>query len=107
FASPASAVGFLKHAAELDFNRLDGRRALNLPGVSCTVANQIEALRQIAGNDVVKLIKSVPNPNIANIVMGWPENFDPQRALKLGFRADKDFAAIIQSYIDTEMTDSP
>ena len=106
-ASPQSAVGFLKHAAELDFNRLGGRRALNLPGVSCTVAEQIEALRQIAGNDVVKLIKSVPNPAIANIVMGWPENFDPQCALKLGFRADRDFAAIIQSYIDTELTDSP
>ncbi len=106
FASPQSAVGFLKLAAELDFNRLEGRRALNLPGVSCTVADQIEALRQIAGNDVVKLIKSVPNPDIANIVMGWPRNIHPERAISLGFRADKDFAGIIQSYIDTEMTDS-
>lgn len=106
FASPQSAVSFLKHAAELDFNRLEGRRALNLPGVSCTVADQIEALRQIAGNDVVKLIKTVPNPDIANIVMGWPHNFNPERAIRLGFRADKDFAGIIQSYIDTEMTDS-
>ncbi len=106
FASPQSAVGFLKHAAELDFNRLEGRRAMNLPGVSCTVADQIEALRQITGNDAVKLIKSVPNADIANIVMGWPRNFNPERAIKLGFRADKDFASIIQSYIDTEMPDS-
>ncbi len=106
FASPQSAFGFLKHAAELDFNRLEGRRAMNLPGVSCTVADQIEALRQIAGNDAVKLIKSVPNPAIANIVMGWPQRFNPEQALKLGFRADKDFASIIQSYIATEMTDS-
>lgn len=106
FASPQSAVKFLKHAAELDFNRLEGHRALNLPGVSCTVADQIEALRQVAGNDVVKLIKPVPNPDIANIVMGWPRNFNPERAIKLGFRADKDFVSIIQSYIDTEMTDS-
>ncbi len=107
FASPQSAVGFLKHAAELDFSRLEGRRALNLPGVSCTVAQQIEALRQIAGNDAVKLIKSVPNPAIANIVMSWPCNFNPECAIKLGFRADRDFADIIQNYIDAEMTDSP
>ena len=80
---------------------------MNLPGVSCTVAGQIEALRQIAGNDAVKLIKSVPNADIANIVMGWPRNFNPEHALKLGFRADKDFVSIIQSYIDTEMADSP
>ncbi len=106
FASPQSAVGFLKYAVELDFNRLEGRRTLNLPGVSCTVADQIEALRQIAGNDVVKLIKPIHNPDIANIVMGWPRNFHPERAIKLGFRSDKDFANIIQSYIDTEMSDS-
>jgi D-erythronate 2-dehydrogenase len=106
FASPQSAVGFLKHAAELDFNRLKGRRAMNLPGVSCTVAEQIEALRQIAGNDAIKLIKPVPNPDIASIVMGWPRNFNPALAIKLGFRADKDFASIIRTYIDTELTDS-
>lgn len=106
FASPSSAVGFLKHAANLDFAALKGRRALNLPGVSCTVAEQIEALRKIAGNDVIKLIKSEPNEEIANIVAGWPVNFDPQRAKGLGFRADKNFGEIIQSYIDTELTDS-
>ena len=106
FASPTCAVGFLKHAAEMDFNLLNGRRALNLPGVSCTVADQIEALRQIVGNDVVKLIIRKPSTDIANIVMAWPGNFDPQCALKLGFRADRDFAAIIQNYIDTELTDS-
>jgi nucleoside-diphosphate-sugar epimerase len=100
FASPHSAVGFLKHAAELDFDRLEGRRAMNLPGVSCTVADQIEALRQIAGNDAVKLIKSVPNPAIANIVMGWPQRFNPEQAQKLGFHADENFGQIIQKHID-------
>ncbi len=48
-ASPRSAVGFLTHAAGLDTSLLDGRRALNLPGLSCTVAEQIEALRRVAG----------------------------------------------------------
>jgi len=107
FASPTTAIGFLKHAAMLDFNRLNGRRALNMPGVSCTISDQIEALRRIAGNQAVKLIIRKPNPDIANIVMDWPEKFNPQCALKLGFRSDRDFDAIIQNYIDTELTDSP
>jgi len=58
-ASPRAAAGFLTHAAQLDTGLLGGRRALNLPGVSCTVAEQIEALREVAGNDVVARIKRV------------------------------------------------
>ncbi|MEP2139336.1 MAG: NAD-dependent epimerase/dehydratase family protein, partial [Erythrobacter sp.] len=41
-ASPRSAAGFLHHAATLDTSHLGNRRAMNLPGVSCTVEEQIE-----------------------------------------------------------------
>jgi nucleoside-diphosphate-sugar epimerase len=97
-ASPRSAVGFLTHAAGLDTELLEGRRALNLPGVSCTVAEQIEALRDAAGNNVVALIKPEPNEAIMKIVGGWPRNFDPQRAIALGFKAEESFAEIIKVY---------
>lgn len=97
-ASPRSAVGFLTHAAGLDSAKLEGRRALNLPGVSCTVAEQIEALRDAAGNNVVALIKPKPDEAIMKIVGGWPRNFDPQRAIGLGFKAEKSFAEIVKVY---------
>ncbi len=103
FASPKSAVGFMTHAASISAKQLDGRLALNLPGVSCTVADQIDALRDVAGDDVVKLIKREPNEIIQNIVMGWPERFDAKRAKNLGFQADADFRAIIQTYIETDL----
>lgn len=102
-ASPRSAVGFLTHAAGLDTARLQGRRALNLPGVSATVAEQIEALRDIAGDKAVALIRREPDAAILAIVSGWPRNFAPERALALGFRADPDFHAIIQTYIDEDL----
>jgi len=102
-ASPRSAIGFLTHAATLDTERLQGRRALNLPGVSCTVAEQIEALRDLAGNDVVKLIKPQPDPVIEKIVEGWPRNFAPERALELGFKAESSFKEIIQVYLDDDL----
>lgn len=103
FASPRSAVNFLIHAAKLDTDLLLGRRALNLPGVSCTVAEQIEALRAIAGQDTVDLIKPKHDPDIAKIVTGWPRNFAPERAWALGFEAENDFAEIIQTYIAEDM----
>jgi nucleoside-diphosphate-sugar epimerase len=102
-ASPRSAAGFLRHAATLDLDRLGSRRALNLPGVSCTVEEQIEALREIAGNDVVALIKPKPDAAIMKIVAGWPRNFDPKRAVDLGFKADASFQAIVRTYIAEDM----
>ncbi|MEM6372280.1 MAG: D-erythronate dehydrogenase [Pseudomonadota bacterium] len=102
-ASPRSAAGFLVHAAGLDTARLDGRRALNLPGLSCTVAEQIEALREVAGNNVVALIKPQPDAAIAKIVDGWPRNFAPDRAMALGFKAETTFREIIDVYVAEEL----
>ena len=102
-ASPRAAAGFLRHASGLDFSRLQGRRALNLPGVSCTVEEQIEALRDLAGNDVVALIKPQPDETIQRIVGGWPRDFDPVRGHALGFVAEPDFKTIIQTYIDDDL----
>ena len=102
-ASPRSAAGFLLHAAGLDFTRLDGRRAMNLPGVSCTVEEQIEALREAAGNDVVALIKQETDDVINKIVLGWPRNFDPARAISLGFRAESTYREIIDTYIADDL----
>ena len=49
-ASPRSAVGFLIHAAGLTREQLGPRINLTMPGVCCTVGEQIAALRRIAGD---------------------------------------------------------
>src|SRR5262247_2774507 len=55
-ASPRAAVGFLLHAAELTRQQLGARINLSMPGVSCTVGEQIDALRRVAGGKVVARI---------------------------------------------------
>jgi D-erythronate 2-dehydrogenase len=102
-ASPRAAVEFLLRAAELDLALLGPRRSLTLPGVSVTVGEQIEALRAIAGDKTVALIRHEPDETIARIVAGWPRDFDPARAKSLGFRADANFSAIINAYIEDEL----
>lgn len=102
-ASPRAAAVFLTHAATLDTALLENRRALNLPGVSCTVAEQIEALRGIAGQSVVDLIVPKPDANIERIVAGWPQDFEPARALSLGFKAETSFEDIIRTYIADDL----
>lgn len=101
-ASPRSAVGFLIHAASLDTARLGPRRNLTMPGVSATVGEQIEALRKIAGEAVVRRIRREPNETIARIVSGWPSNFAAKRALGLGFQVEANFEDIIKNHIEEE-----
>jgi len=102
-ASPRSAARFLTHAAGLDTARLEGRRALTLPGFSCTVPEQIEALRRVAGQKAVDLIRPEPNDAIQKIVGGWPRDFDPARALALGFEAESSFDEIIEVYLQDDL----
>ncbi len=105
-ASPRSAARFLTHAATLDTARLEGRRALTMPGFSCTIADQIEALRRVAGQKAVDLIRREPDPVIMKIVDGWPRDFDAARAEALGFEAETNFDEIIRIYIEEDLSES-
>jgi len=102
-ASPRSAVNFLLHAASLDGALLGARRSLTMPGVSVTVAEQIEALRRIAGDKVAARIRREPDPVVMRIVEGWPRRFDASRARRLGFKAEESFDEIIRIHIEDEL----
>jgi D-erythronate 2-dehydrogenase len=102
-ASPRAAVGFLVHAASLDLTVLGARRALTMPGLSATVADEIEALRRIAGEKAVRLIRRQPDAAISAMVAGWPQAFNAQRALALGFRPDRSFDEIVRIHVEDEL----
>jgi D-erythronate 2-dehydrogenase len=107
FASPRAAIGFLLHAAALDTAKLGQRRNLSMPGIAATVGEQIAALRKVAGEKTARLIRREPDATIMRIVEGWPQNFDAQRALALGFRADRSFEEIIRIHMEDELQKSP
>lgn len=100
FASPRAAVGFFLHAAAMDLGPLGDRRAVNMPGLSATVAEEIAALRAVAGQAAVDLIRVEPDETIARIVDTWPQDFDTARAAALGFVAETDFAQIIAAHLE-------
>jgi nucleoside-diphosphate-sugar epimerase len=102
-ASPRAAVGFLIHAATIDGERIGPRRNLTMPGTAVTVAEQIEALRRVAGEGVVARIRREPDPVIQRIVGGWARRFDTRRAESLGFKAEGSFDEIIRIHIEDEL----
>jgi nucleoside-diphosphate-sugar epimerase len=102
-ASPRAAVEFLRHAATMDLTTVGPRRALTMPGLAVTVAEQIGALRAVAGDEVVARIKREPDPFVEKIVAGWPRKFDAKRALALGFKPDASFEEIVRIHIEDEL----
>lgn len=103
FASPRSAIEFVVQAAALDTALLGDRRNLSMPGLSCTVGEQIDALRKVAGDAVAARIRREPDESIQRIIEGWPENFNTARANALGFKAESTFEEIVRIHIEDEL----
>ncbi|GGH50530.1 NAD-dependent epimerase/dehydratase family protein [Frigidibacter albus] len=101
--SPRSAVGFLLHAATIDVDAVGPRRNLSMPGLSATVGEQIEALRRVAGDKAVALIRREPDAMITRMCDGWAPGFEATRALALGFTAEASFDEIIRVHIEDEL----
>jgi D-erythronate 2-dehydrogenase len=102
-ASPRAAVGFLIHAAGLMRAQLGDRINLTMPGVCCTVGEQIAALERVAGGKVAARIQRAPDELVARIVAGWPRRFDARRATGLGFKVEATFDDIIRAHIEDEL----
>ena len=104
FASPRSAVGFAIHAGKIDTLLLGNRRSLMMPGVTATIGEEIQALRRVAGDEIVSLIKEVPDENVERMVRSWDwPGFTSERARSLGFKCETTFDEIIQVHIDDEL----
>jgi nucleoside-diphosphate-sugar epimerase len=103
FASPRAATGFFLRAATLDTSSLQASRALSMPGLSASIAEMIEALRRVAGQKAVELIRHEPDPVIQAIVEPWAEACKATTARALGFTAETSFDEIIRVYLEDEL----
>lgn len=102
FASPRAATGFFLQAATLDTGNLGSSRALSMPGLSASIAEMVEALRRVAGQGAVDLIRYEPDPVIEAIVTPWAEACEATTARSLGFVAETSFDEIIRIYLEDE-----
>jgi nucleoside-diphosphate-sugar epimerase len=100
--SPGRVVDAFIHAWELPPEAWGTQRWLNLPGITATVAQMIEALRRVAGDAVARRVVFKPDARIQAIVKTWPANFRTPRALSMGFEPDADVDSVIRAYIADE-----
>jgi nucleoside-diphosphate-sugar epimerase len=101
--SPRYAIESLIAGHDLHSSVLGLNKSINLPGVSVSVGEMIEALCKVAGEEVASRISMEPDPKVEAIVRSWPGSWDASRAKGLGLKADPNFESIVQAYIEDEL----
>ena len=76
-------------------------RVVNLPGITLTVREMIDAMGRVAGADAVARVAFKPDARIQAIVKTWPIRFRTERADAMGFKADSDFESIVRQHLET------
>jgi len=99
-------VEALIHAWELPSSAWPTTRVVNLPGITLTVREMIEAMGRVAGREAMARVAFKPDARIQSIVKTWPVRFRTERALAMGFRADEDFDSIVRDHIANEKAPS-
>ncbi|KAA0012845.1 NAD-dependent epimerase/dehydratase family protein [Billgrantia pellis] len=97
--SPARVIEGLVHGAEVSGEALAPFRAFMLPGITVTVTDMLDALRQAGGEEAVTRVRHERDPRIEAIVASWPARFDARRARALGFVGDRSLSEIVAAFL--------
>jgi D-erythronate 2-dehydrogenase len=100
--SPKRVVESFLHAHDLPASAWPSSRVVNLPGITLTVREMIDAMGRVAGKEAVERVKFVPDARIQGIVKTWPVRFRTERADAMGFKADADFDSVVRDYMHSE-----
>ncbi len=98
-SSPASTIEGLIAVFEATREAFGGRTALNLPALTVSVQEMLDALAAEGGGAALARVRFEANPGIAAIVGAWPAQIEAGRSLKLCLKADTDFRSIVRQYI--------
>ena len=87
-------------ARDVDEAKFDGgSRTVNLPGVTVTVQEILDALEMVGGERALDLVEEKPDKKVEAIVGSWPAEFDVRRAKELGFKADVELVQTVRNYV--------
>ena len=99
--SPRRVVEAFMHAHDLASSAWPTTRVVNLPGITLSVRQMIDAMGRVAGPKTVSRVHFVPDARIQGIVKTWPVRFRTDRASAMGFKADADFDSIVKDHLET------
>jgi D-erythronate 2-dehydrogenase len=101
-ASPRATIHGLIAMAEAKREDLVGRLAVNLPALTVSIREMLDALEAVGGAEARERVSFEPDETIQRIVGGWPARFDNRRAHALGLQPDRDFESIVRQFLEDE-----
>jgi len=102
-ASPRRIVAGLLHAHDLPGGALGANRSLQLPGFSVAVGDMAAAVRRAGGEAAYARILWEPDPQIQQIISGWPQALHAPRAEALGFTADNGIDEVVAAFVEDDL----
>ena len=102
-ASPRRIIDALLRAHDLPGDAFGASRSLQLPGFSVAVGDMAAAVRRAGGAEAYARIRWQPDPQVQQIISGWPRALHAPRAEALGFAADTGIDEVVQAFIEDDL----
>ncbi|TEA13867.1 D-erythronate dehydrogenase [Colletotrichum sidae] len=99
--SPKTVVANLVRVKDVPGDRFGDSRVVNLPGVTVTVQEILDAVEKVGGKDALSLIEEKRDPAVLAIVDTWPARFDVSRAYSLGLEPDGPILEAVEAFAKT------
>ena len=98
--SPRTVVKNLILARDIPKEKFSGTRIVNIPGVTVTIREMLDALKAVGGDEALKLVEEKRDDATEKIVLSWPTRLEISRAKALGFAEDGTLTNTLKEYID-------
>jgi nucleoside-diphosphate-sugar epimerase len=74
-------------------------RQVNVPGITATVKEMLQALKEVGGQDALKLIKRTKlSPDAQAVLESWSVRFDVSKALSIGMKPEQPFKGAVEDF---------
>ncbi|ELQ35830.1 hypothetical protein MCOR27_004209 [Pyricularia oryzae] len=101
-ASPATVVKNLIAVKDVPAEKFGLWRTVNLPGITVTVREMLDALEAVGGKDKRALVTEERDEKIEKIVCSWPSSMDTSRAQSMGLAADVPILETVKAFAKSE-----
>jgi len=97
--STKGTIAALIKVAEASREEFGGRTAINLPSLTVSIGEMLDALEAVGGKAARDLVRFERDPAIVRLVDSWPAAVHAPRAARLGILPDMDFITIVRDYV--------
>lgn len=98
--SPRTVVKNLVLASKIPKTSFTGSRIVNLPGITVSIKEMLDALNTVGGEQAIRLVEEKRDDATQRIVENWPTRLDTSKAQGLGFVGDGTLEDTLKDYLE-------